>query len=223
MHSRPNPFTYGKPITLDTLDDLFAHHRALTGGWSMEDPPPADPPASDPPPATFEPITSQEDFDRRLGERLGRERAKFADYDELKGKAQKYDEGVEAAKSEHEKAVEEARKEGAQSAATTANARLIKAEARAQAAQAGFRSLSDVALLDLSSVTVNDSGEVDVDAIKAKLKELSDAEPWRITDGSGNPNPRPDHSQGGGGGGGDRPGSVAQVIADRRAARAART
>lgn len=31
-----NPFTYGKPITLDTLDDLFAHHRGLTGGWGMD-------------------------------------------------------------------------------------------------------------------------------------------------------------------------------------------
>lgn len=30
-----NPFAYGKPITLDTLGDLFAHHATLTGGWTM--------------------------------------------------------------------------------------------------------------------------------------------------------------------------------------------
>lgn len=32
-----NPFAYRKPITLDTLDELFSHHRRLTGGWSMEE------------------------------------------------------------------------------------------------------------------------------------------------------------------------------------------
>lgn len=32
-----NPFAFRKPITLDTLDDLFSHHRRLTGGWSMEE------------------------------------------------------------------------------------------------------------------------------------------------------------------------------------------
>ena len=32
-----NPFAFRKPITLDTLDELFSHHRRLTGGWSMEE------------------------------------------------------------------------------------------------------------------------------------------------------------------------------------------
>lgn len=36
MHDARNPFMFDKPITLDSLDDLFSHHRRLTGGWSME-------------------------------------------------------------------------------------------------------------------------------------------------------------------------------------------
>lgn len=39
----------------------------------------------------FEPITSQEDFEKRLGSRLQRERAKFADYDDLRAKAEQVD------------------------------------------------------------------------------------------------------------------------------------
>lgn len=31
-----NPFAFAGPITLDSLDELFAHHRRLTGGWGMD-------------------------------------------------------------------------------------------------------------------------------------------------------------------------------------------
>lgn len=53
----------------------------------------------------FQPITSQADLDKRIGERLERERTKFADYDTLKAKAEKFDAAVEADKTELEKAV----------------------------------------------------------------------------------------------------------------------
>lgn len=56
----------------------------------------------------FEPITSQEDFDARLKTRLERERAKYADYDDVKAKATEHDKAVEAAKTELQKAVERA-------------------------------------------------------------------------------------------------------------------
>lgn len=56
----------------------------------------------------FRPITTQEDLDRVLGDRLKRERAKFADYDELKAKAARLDELEAANKSELEKANERA-------------------------------------------------------------------------------------------------------------------
>lgn len=54
----------------------------------------------------FEPITSQEDLDRRIGPRLERERAKFADYAELQEKAARLAEIEEANKTEADKAAE---------------------------------------------------------------------------------------------------------------------
>lgn len=51
---------------------------------------------------------TQEEVDRIIGERLGREKAKFADYDDLKEKAAKFDEIEEANKTELQKATEKA-------------------------------------------------------------------------------------------------------------------
>lgn len=48
----------------------------------------------------FEPITSQEDFEKRLGNRLQRERSKFADYDQLKEAAAKYQQLEDEKKTE---------------------------------------------------------------------------------------------------------------------------
>ena len=44
----------------------------------------------------FTPITTQEDFDKALGERLGRERDKYSDYDTHKDKSAKYDDLVKS-------------------------------------------------------------------------------------------------------------------------------
>lgn len=51
-------------------------------------------------PPDFTPITSQEDLDRIIGQRLQRATAKFADYDDIKAKAAMFDEVQEAKKSE---------------------------------------------------------------------------------------------------------------------------
>lgn len=50
---------------------------------------------------------TQSEVDAIIGDRLKRERQKYADYDELKTKAAAYDEAEEASKSELQKAVEE--------------------------------------------------------------------------------------------------------------------
>lgn len=60
-------------------------------------------------PPEFKAPTSQEEFDRMVSDRLTRERAKFADYDDLKTKASKYAEIEESKKSELEKAAERER------------------------------------------------------------------------------------------------------------------
>jgi hypothetical protein len=51
----------------------------------------------------FKAPNSQEEFDRMVADRLTRERAKFADYDDLKAKATKFDEVEQASKSELER------------------------------------------------------------------------------------------------------------------------
>lgn len=51
---------------------------------------------------------TQEEMDAIIGERLSRERAKYADYDDLKAKATKFDQAEEASKSELQKATEKA-------------------------------------------------------------------------------------------------------------------
>lgn len=50
---------------------------------------------------------TQAEMDAIIGDRLARERAKYADYNEVKAKAAKYDEAEEANKTELQKAVEE--------------------------------------------------------------------------------------------------------------------
>lgn len=52
----------------------------------------------------FTPITSQDELNEAIKDRLARERAKFADYKDLKAKAAKLDELEEANQSELEKA-----------------------------------------------------------------------------------------------------------------------
>lgn len=54
----------------------------------------------------FQAITSQEDFDKAIQARLARERAKFADYEDLKAKASKFEELENAQKTEAQKAQE---------------------------------------------------------------------------------------------------------------------
>lgn len=148
-------------------------------------------------PADFQPITSQEEMDRRLGERLARERAKFADYDDLKAAKTEYDKLLDAARTDQEKAVEAAKNEGRTEALTAANTRLLSAEARALAAEAKFANPALVVrALDLKDVKVNDDGSVDADAIKAKLKEAADSGAFVIGDGE-KPKPKPDRAQGG--------------------------
>ena len=49
---------------------------------------------------------TQDELNKVVADRLARERAKYADYDELKGKAAKFDEAEEASKTELQRAVD---------------------------------------------------------------------------------------------------------------------
>lgn len=54
----------------------------------------------------FKPITSQDELNEALKDRLARERAKFKDYGDLKAKAAQLDSLTEASKTEQEKLME---------------------------------------------------------------------------------------------------------------------
>lgn len=55
----------------------------------------------------FTPPATQDDLNKIINDRLNRERAKFADYEDLKSKASEYDKAVEASKTEAQKQAEE--------------------------------------------------------------------------------------------------------------------
>ena len=107
---------------------------------------------------------TQAEMDAIIGDRLKRERAKYADYDELKTKATAYDEAAEASKSELQKAVEERDKYKADLAKLQAEKERADQVARV-AAEKGV----DAALLARMSGDVEENADF--------LKEQLDAKP----------------------------------------------
>lgn len=77
----------------------------------------------------FQAITSQEDFDKAIQARIARERAKFADYEELKAKADRFVELENAQKTEAQKAQE--RLEAAEKRAAELELKASRAEVAA--------------------------------------------------------------------------------------------
>lgn len=128
-------------------------------------------------PAEPERTFTQAEMDAIIGDRLKRERAKYADYEELKGKAQQYDAAQEAAKSDLEKAVEER---------DALKARLDKLEADKAHADAVAKAASehgvDAALL------ARMSGDVDENALFLK-QQLANAPRYGSVPDGGEVNP----------------------------------
>lgn len=125
---------------------------------------------------TFEPITSQADLDRLLGRRLRDERARFADYDDLKVKAAKLDEIEAANQSELEKlqkkaADAEAARERAESSAreTTVRSAIIAEAVRQKAIDPD----AVASLVPVSSIEVDAEGRPQgvEEAVKSLLAE----------------------------------------------------
>lgn len=110
---------------------------------------------------------TQADLDRIVADRIAREKAKYADYGDLKKRAA-------AAMTEQEKAVAEAEQRGRSAALSASGVRLAKAEFRAAAAGTvsadaldGFLEYADLKRF------VDDDGEPDAKAIAAAIKKLS--------------------------------------------------
>lgn len=122
--------------------------------------------------ATAEKTFTQSEMDAIIGERLGRLKAKYADYDELKTKAAAYDEAAEASKSELQKAVEERDK---------LKAKLDKLEAEAKRAEAVAKAAAEHGVsADLLSRM---SGDVDENAAYLKEQMASVPKFGRVPDG----------------------------------------
>jgi hypothetical protein len=150
--------------------------------------PSADPsaPAAKPEGTPAQPTVTADDL-LKLRDALDKERALRKDAEraakEGQGYKAKLDEIAEASKSDLEKAVEAARREGETAALSKANDRLRSLEARLMAAQAQFRDPTvAVRLLDLSDVKVTDDGTVDTSAIGKRLDELAKQHPYLLVE-----------------------------------------
>ena len=153
---------------------------------------PAPAPGPAPQPTGFQPITSQEQLDRVLGERLGRERSKYADYDELKGKAAKFDELDAASKSDLERATTaqaNAEREANQLKLALQEEKLTNAVMAA----AGSKNIVDpaaaVALVDRSKIDYDDDGKPK--NIGALLDDLVKDKPYLVGKNGRSPAPLP--------------------------------
>lgn len=137
------------------------------------DPPPADPPA-DPPPKAVEFSPEQQ---AELGRRIAEERSKAA----AAAKKAAEDEAKQAAErakmdeTERLKAEKADADKAAADATDKANVRVITAEAKVQAVEAGAdpKQLAYVLkLADLADVAVNDDGEPDTKAIRKAIDKV---------------------------------------------------
>jgi hypothetical protein len=161
--------------------------------------PPADPPVADPPPdpAPEPPVESDKDktdykADAEKWKALSRKHE--ANAKSNADAAKKLADIEDAQKSETERLA--AAKEAAEQRATAAITRAVRAEVKAMAS-GEFADPSDAEDAINPADYVDDSGEINTDAIKARLAELLEAKPhWRKAASPATPPPRPDPGQG---------------------------
>ncbi len=131
---------------------------------------------------------TQADVDRIIADRLKRETAKYANYDDLQAKATRLAELEAENASDHEKALDAARKEVRDEVTGKTRAQLVNAEARALAAAAKFRDPADVIAqlgAKLADVAVDDDGLVDGAAVKELVDALAKDKPYLVDAGDG--------------------------------------
>lgn len=114
-------------------------------------------------------VFTQADVDRIIADRVARERAKYADYGDLKKRAA-------AAMTDQEKAVAEAEQRGRAAALGETGSRLVRAEFRAAAAARVDRETLDAYLEDADlRKFLREDGEPDTKAIEARIAKLGGA------------------------------------------------
>lgn len=140
--------------------------------------------------STFTPPSSQDELDRIVSKRLERERSKYADYDDLKAKAQQFDQMSEQNKTELQKLQDAVAERDAQLADLPKQARSQAIRFASQATSAGFLDPED-ALLNLADVDLSDS-----DAVKTALDELAERKPHLVRQDKKKPATRPKPAKG---------------------------
>lgn len=162
--------------------------------------------------SSFEAITSQEEFDKRISRRITQERNKYADYDTVKEKAAAFDALDAESRTEHERTVALTREAAERDTAAKFVPRLVKTEFKV----AAMGKLSDAQVsalledLDLAKYA-DDKGEPDTDKIQKKVTAVAGAR------GNGGGGKGPDLGQGGGRGNQSTPkGAAGLAEAQRR-------
>jgi tRNA(Glu) U13 pseudouridine synthase TruD len=127
---------------------------------------------------SFRVISSQDELDRVLSERLKRERAKFADYSSLKTKAEEYDKLADAQRTEAEKLQAKAAEAEARAAALAqkVRAKALRAEVVTLSARLGIVD-ADVALALIGSQVEFGDDDEPV-GIEEALKDLVKSKPF---------------------------------------------
>lgn len=131
---------------------------------------------------------TQEEVDAILRDRLGRERAKYGDYSELKAKAERWSEYEEAQKSELEKLQERVAKaeQAAKETETRARETLLKARVEVEAVRLGFRKPEDAyALANLDGVSFGEDGTIV--GLQEALDQLAQDRPYLLAGEPGKP------------------------------------
>jgi peptidoglycan hydrolase CwlO-like protein len=122
---------------------------------------------------TYTPPATQEEFDRLVQGRLARERAKFADYDDLKAKAAKFDEADAASKTELQKLQDAVAERDTKLADLPREVRKQAIRFASMAAQKGFLDPED-------ALVFIDADLADEDAVKAALDDLAERKPHLV-------------------------------------------
>lgn len=172
--------------------------------------PPAEPPADDPEPTkTF----SQEDLDKIVADRIARERKKYADYEDVKKKAEEYEKALEekrlAELSEKERLEELAKKYEAEKQTLSSELEQMRESVKREkivnefikvATALNIAYIDDaLKLADLSAVTVDEEG---VKGVKEAVEALVQHKPFLLSQSKKEPktigspsNPNPDGGQ----------------------------
>lgn len=167
---------------------------------------------------TFAPVTTQEEFDRRVADRVVRERSKYSDYDDLKDKASKYDAEQAKNQSEFEKAqTAQAESDKKAEAATERANRMARQSAIvAAAAEHGAKHPNHIPALLATSDTITVDKDGNVAGVEEAVKKLATDFPDYFGKTTTTRTSPPAHGLGAREAGDPAPGSAGKAMAERR-------